>query len=75
MKNSKFLSCLSDGSTYAGIREQEIVYCCYIEYGLQTTRFLDIKHLRYMNADGALAAIETAICQHLEVILTLVGHL
>ena len=65
MKNCRFLAYLSDGSTDAGIREQEIVYCCYVKEGNLVTKFLGIQHVKHAHADGTLATIEKVICNHL----------
>ena len=66
MKNARFLSYLSDGSTDAGIREQEIVYSRYIKDGVPVTKYLGIKQLEHAHADGTLSAIEAALCNHLK---------
>ena len=66
MKNCRFLADLSDGSTDAGIREREIVYCCYVKEGNPVADFLDIQHLEHTHADGTLAAIEKVVCNHLD---------
>ena len=65
MKSCRFPANLSDGSTDAGIREQEIVYCCYMKEGNPVTKFPSIQHLEHAHADGTLAAIEKVVCNHL----------
>ena len=66
MKNCRFLTYFSDGSTDAGIREQEIVYCRYVKKGNPVTKFLGIQHLEHAHADVTLAAIEKVVCNHLD---------
>ena len=66
MKNCSFLVHLSDGSTDAGIREQEIAYCRYVKEGNPVTKFLGIQHLEHAHADGTLAAIEKLLCNYLD---------
>ena len=68
MKNCRFLEKLyfSDGSTDAGIKEQEIVYCHYVKEGNPVTKFLGIQHLGHAHSDYALAAIEKVVCNHLD---------
>lgn len=66
MKNARFLSYLSDGSTDAGIREQEIVYSRYVKDGVPVTKYLGIKQLEHAHAGGTLAAIEAVLCEYLE---------
>ena len=66
MKNCSFLPYLSDGSTDAGIREQEIVYCRYVKEGNPVTKFLGIQHLEHAHADGTLAAIEKLLRNYLD---------
>ena len=65
MKICRFLAYLSDGSTDAGIREQEIIYCHHVK-GDPVTKFLGIQHLEHAHADGTLAAIEKVVCNHLD---------
>ena len=40
MKNCRFLAYLPDGLPDAGIKEQEIVYCCYVKKDNPVTKFL-----------------------------------
>ena len=42
MKNCRFIVYLSDGSSDAGLREEEIVYCRYVKEGNPVTKFLGI---------------------------------
>ena len=51
VKNCRFLACLSDGSTDAGVSEQDIVYC---RYGKEDV------------TDGTVAAIEKVVCNDLD---------
>ena len=66
MKNCRFRAYLSDGSTDAGIREQEIVYCHYVKEGHPITKFFGMQHLEHAHADGTLAAIEKVVSSHLD---------
>ena len=42
MKNCGFMLYLSDGSSDAGLREEDIVYCHYVKVGNPVTKFLSI---------------------------------
>ena len=55
MRETKFLSLLSDGSTDAGIIEQESVFVRYVDkQGQPCTKFLDIVALESATADARL---------------------
>ena len=66
IKDARFLSFLSDGSTDSSQKEQEIVYTRYVQDGLPKTQFLGIKHLRHCHAAGTLEAIEEAISTNID---------
>ena len=65
MKNCRFLAYLTDGSTDAGTREQEIVYSHYVKEDSLVTKFLGMQHLEHAHADDALAAIAKVGYNHL----------
>ena len=71
MKNCRFLAYLSDGSTDAGIREQEIVYCRYVKEDNPVSKFLGTQHLEHAHANGTLAAVEKVVCNHLDNTVTM----
>ena len=65
VKESRFLSVLSDGSTDAGITEQETVFVRYVDkQGHPCTKFVYIVPLESATAVGVCKAITTA-CRHL----------
>ena len=60
--NNRFISVLSDGSTDAGVTEQEIIYCRLLDTELKaSTKFVDIIHLEKANSEGILHAIYESI--------------
>lgn len=63
IKNSPFMSILSDGSTDTGVLEQEIVYVRYIDVKemIPVTTFVNIVELKSANSEGVLNAILSAL--------------
>ena len=60
--NNGFISVLSDGSTDAGVTEQEIIYCRLLDKELKaSTKSVDIIHLEKANSEGILNAIHESI--------------
>lgn len=63
IKNSPFMSILSDGSTDTGVLEQEIVYVRYVDVKemIPVTSFVNIVELKSANSEGVLNAILSAL--------------
>lgn len=63
IKNSPFMSILSDGSTDIGVLEQEIVYVRYVDVKemIPVTTFVNIVELKSANSEGVLNAILSAL--------------
>ena len=62
INNNRFISVLSDGSTYAGVTEQEIIYCRLLDKELKaSTKFVDIIHLEKATSECILNAIHESI--------------
>ena len=58
INNNRFISVLSDGSTDAGVTEQEIIYCRLLHKRVKSLhKFVDIIHLEKANSEGILNAI------------------
>lgn len=60
IKNSPFMSILSDGSTDTGVLEQEIVYVDVKEM-IPVTSFVNIVELKSADSEGVLNAILSAL--------------
>ena len=58
---ARFVAVLSDGSTDAGILEEEIVYVRFLENGIPVTRFAGIKSPDKGDAPGIFRAIEDVL--------------
>lgn len=56
----RFLSVLSDGSTYSGVLKQDIASVRFVHHGLPVTTFVDIGHFHKADANNNLPAIESA---------------
>lgn len=63
IKNSPFMSILSDGSTDTGVLEQEIVYVSYVDVKemIPVTSFVNIVELKSADSEGVLNAILSAL--------------
>lgn len=63
IKNSPFMSILSDGSTDTGVLEQEIVYVRYVDVKemIPVTTFVNIVELKSADFEGVLNAILSAL--------------
>ena len=62
MRETRFLSLLSDGSTDAGIIEQETVFARYVDkQGQPWTKFVDIVPLESATPDGVCNAVTTSL--------------
>ena len=61
VEDTRFLSVLSDGSTDAGILEEEIVYIRYLKENAPVTKFAGIKNLQKGDAPGILKAIQDVL--------------
>ena len=62
VRETRFLSLLSDGSTDAGIIEQETVFVRYVDkQGQPWTKFVDIVRLESATAAGVCNAITTGL--------------
>ena len=61
VEDARFLSVLSDGSTDAGILEEEIVYIRYLKENAPVTKFAGIKNPQKGDAPGILKAIQDVL--------------
>ena len=60
--NNRFISVLSDGSTDAGVTEQEIIYCHLLDKRVKSLhKSVDIIHLEKANSKSILTAIHESI--------------
>ena len=61
IKNSRFVSILSDGSTDKGIIEEEIVYVRFVEDGKPHTKLVSVESPNSVDAAGIMTAIQDSI--------------
>ena len=61
IKNSRFVSILSDGSTDKRIIEEEIVYVRFVEDGKPHTKLVSIESRSSVDAAGIMTAIQDSI--------------
>ena len=61
IKNSRFVSILSDGSADKRIIEEEIVYVRFVEDGKPHTKLVSVESPKFVNAAGIMTAIQHSI--------------
>ncbi|XP_021358670.1 zinc finger protein 862-like [Mizuhopecten yessoensis] len=62
LRNARFLSVLSDGSTHSSVTEQETVFVRYVGInGHPVTQFVSIVALQSAHAEGVLTGIDEAL--------------
>ena len=67
VRNAKFISILSDGSTDSSVQEQEMFYIRYVDGGVPHVKFMAAVHVDKPDAISIFEGLKRAVTQYLNV--------